>query len=174
LGAELPYTAPFTSEKHDCRRATRGPWIVENGVASCKQDDALYKKYKDHGPVAWFDIDFTDATIQFAMKPDADVKSFLFTINGDNGHVFRFVTSTRLTLIKLPVNGPTSLSPSKAKTPSSKSVTTNRQSATPPSANPKASLASASHSKGWSLGNSPHSRRMRRTQRTQAGDRMFF
>lgn len=40
------------------------------GVATCAQDDELYKKNKDHGPVIWYDVSFTDATVRFASRPD--------------------------------------------------------------------------------------------------------
>ncbi|MGC3972304.1 MAG: hypothetical protein QM775_34675 [Pirellulales bacterium] len=80
------------------RRATRGPWKIGDGTAVCTQDDELFKKFKDHGPVIWYDAAFTDAAIQFAYKPEK-LKTFVFTVNGAEGHVFRFVTSERGTVI---------------------------------------------------------------------------
>jgi hypothetical protein len=85
----------FSEAKHPVRKPTRGPWKIENGTATCTQDDALYAKHKDHGPVIWYDVKFTDATLTFQFKPDAATKTFVFTLNGATGHVFRFVTSTR-------------------------------------------------------------------------------
>lgn len=70
----------------------RGIWKVGEGVATCTQDDALYKKNKDHGPVIWYDAAFTDGTVRFAYKAEK-VKLFVFTLNSDKGHVFRFVHS---------------------------------------------------------------------------------
>jgi hypothetical protein len=72
--------------------AARGVWKIADGIASCTQDDALYKRNKDHGPIVWYDATFTDGTVRFAYKPDG-VKQFVFTLNGDKGHVFRFVHS---------------------------------------------------------------------------------
>lgn len=102
FAAEPPYTDDFTAAEKESRRATRGPWIIESGTATCTQDDELYKKYKDHGPVTWYDLDFTDATVQFSMKADKAVQTFVFTVNGADGHVFRFVSrpAPKTTLIK--------------------------------------------------------------------------
>ncbi|MEC5127904.1 hypothetical protein VSU19_14155 [Verrucomicrobiales bacterium BCK34] len=98
--AELPFADSFTSETQEARRLTRGPWIVTDGAATCTQDDALYKKFKDHGPVIWYDLDFTDATVTYSMKADEAVNNFVFTINGADGHVFRFVSSPTRTFVK--------------------------------------------------------------------------
>lgn len=90
----------FASADHPIRKATRGPWQIEQGVASCTQDDALYAQHKNHGPVIWYDATFTDAVIQFQVKPDPACKTFVFTLNGADGHVFRFVSSARGTGIR--------------------------------------------------------------------------
>lgn len=76
------------------RRALRGDWVIAEGVAKVTQDDELYKKYKDHGPILFYDLDFKDAVIEFAFKPEA-AKTFVFTVNGAKGHIFRTVTSAR-------------------------------------------------------------------------------
>jgi hypothetical protein len=80
------------------RRATRGPWKIADGTAVCAQDDELFKKFKDHGPVIWYDAKFTDAVIKFAFKPEK-AKTFVFTVNGPEGHVFRFISTDRGTNI---------------------------------------------------------------------------
>lgn len=98
--AEPPISDDFTSSDDSIRRATRGPWKFEEKTAFCTQDDELYKKFKDHGPALWYDVDFTDATVAFSMKPDENVQSFIFTINGSDGHIFRFVSRERGTFIK--------------------------------------------------------------------------
>jgi hypothetical protein len=95
-----PYSDDFSAAEKESRRLTRGPWIVKDKVATCQQDDELYKKFKDHGPVIWYDLDFTDATIRFSMKAEETVKTFVFTINGKDGHIFRFVNRPNGTLIK--------------------------------------------------------------------------
>ncbi|MHC4824857.1 MAG: hypothetical protein ACYTEP_12725 [Planctomycetota bacterium] len=84
----------FSKPKMAGRRAMRGDWMIANGVAKVTQDDALYKKYKDHGPIIFYDVDHQDAVIEFSYKP-VGVKSFVFTVNGADGHVFRTVTSER-------------------------------------------------------------------------------
>jgi hypothetical protein len=75
------------------RRASRGAWKFAEGSATCTQDDALYKKYKDHGPILFYDLAYTDAVIRFAVKRDAANKTIVFTANGAEGHVFRLVFS---------------------------------------------------------------------------------
>lgn len=89
----------FTSAKLDARRAVRGDWKFEDGIATCTQDDALYKQHQDHGPIIFYDIPVTDAVIQFQYKADA-CKTFVFTANGEQGHVFRFITSDRGTNLR--------------------------------------------------------------------------
>lgn len=94
----------YKAETLDGRRPTRGPWRIADGVAQCTQDDELYKKFKDHGPVVWYDAKFTDATIRFGFKPEK-AKTFVFTVNGAEGHVFRFVSSaTGTTILAFPPN----------------------------------------------------------------------
>jgi hypothetical protein len=88
-----PYVDDFSQAKLDGRCAVRGDCKVADGMAHCTQDDELYKKNKDHGPVVWYKVPFHDATVKFSFKPEA-CKTFVFTINGDNGHIFRFVSTT--------------------------------------------------------------------------------
>ncbi|EDY20124.1 hypothetical protein CfE428DRAFT_2048 [Chthoniobacter flavus Ellin428] len=68
----------------------RGVWTVADGMATCTQDDALYEKNKNHGPIMWYNATFTDGTVRFAIRAEK-VKMFIFTLNDDKGHVFRFV-----------------------------------------------------------------------------------
>ena len=75
------------------RRASRGEWKFAAGNATCTQNDELYKKNKDHGPILFYDLAYTDAVIHFAVKPDAANKMVVFTANGSEGHVFRLVFS---------------------------------------------------------------------------------
>ena len=81
------------------RRAMRGDWQIADGVASCAQDDVLYKKFKDHGPIIFYDLPTTDSTISYAFKPQG-CKSVVFTLNAATGHVFRFVTGARGTSVR--------------------------------------------------------------------------
>ncbi len=91
--AEPQFTDPFTADaKVPERRAMRGDWQIAEGIAQCTQDDALYKKYKDHGPIIFYDLATSDATFHYAFKPEG-CKSVVFTLNNEDGHVFRFVTS---------------------------------------------------------------------------------
>lgn len=95
-----PLRDDFSDPRHPVRRPTRGPWKVENGTITCTQDDALYAKFKNHGPVVWYDTAFTDATVSFQFKPDPATKTFVFTVNGADGHIYRFVVSSRGTGIR--------------------------------------------------------------------------
>lgn len=81
------------------RRASRGDWKYDGGAATCTQDDALYKKYKDHGPIIFYDLEYTDATVRFSFKPE-EAKTLVFTANGADGHIFRFVLSAAGTSIR--------------------------------------------------------------------------
>lgn len=83
----------FLLPKFEGRRAMRGEWKFAEGSATCTQDDALFKKNKDHGPILFYDLAYTDAVIHFAVKPDAANKMIVFTANGAEGHVFRLVFS---------------------------------------------------------------------------------
>mgnify|MGYP001023457502 CR=1 FL=1 len=88
----------FSDPAKEGRRASRGPWKFEGNVASCTQDDELYKKFKDHGPIIFYDLDYTDAKITFQVKAQGS-KTVVFTCN-NTGHVFRFVASSAGTSIR--------------------------------------------------------------------------
>ena len=90
----------FDSVELENRRALRGNWGFAGGVAHCRQDDDLYKKYRDHGPIIFFDLEFTDCEVSYRFKPDA-CKTVVFTLNGRSGHVFRFVISEQWMGIRL-------------------------------------------------------------------------
>lgn len=90
--ADTPLLKDDFSDPHfAARRALRGEWKFANGSATCTQNDDLYKKFKDHGPIIFYDLPHTDAAISFAFKPDAETKNVVFTANGEAGHVFRVV-----------------------------------------------------------------------------------
>jgi hypothetical protein len=89
----------FSDPKLKERRAMRGDWKFANGTATCTQDDALYKKFKDHGPILFYDLAHTDATVRFSFKADG-AKTLVFTANGEKGHIFRFVMSATGTSIR--------------------------------------------------------------------------
>ena len=46
-----PFSDDFSNLELSQRRALRGAWHFRDGTASCTQDDALFKKHKDHGPI---------------------------------------------------------------------------------------------------------------------------
>jgi hypothetical protein len=77
----------------------RGDWKMENGVASCTQNDELYKRHNNHGPIIFYDLPLTDATVRFAFKAEG-AKAVTFTANGVDGHVFRVSWSDRGTTVR--------------------------------------------------------------------------
>lgn len=81
----------FTEPEKTNRRLTRGNWTVKDGMATCAHDEELFKKYKDHGPAIWYDQEFSDGVIRFEFLPSPECQHFVFTVNGGDGHVFRFV-----------------------------------------------------------------------------------
>jgi hypothetical protein len=83
----------FSDAKLATRRAMRGDWKFADKTATCTQDDELYKKNKDHGPILFYDLAYTDAAVRFAVKPDASTKTLVFTANGAESHLFRLVFS---------------------------------------------------------------------------------
>jgi hypothetical protein len=89
----LPITDDYSQSEMQGRTLGRGPWKVAGGVAACTQDDELYKKFKDHGPMMTYSVPFSDASVRYAFKPDSQVKNVVFTINSTDGHVFRIITS---------------------------------------------------------------------------------
>jgi hypothetical protein len=80
----------FTGPEMANRRLMRGDWKVANGVARVTQDDALYKQYKNHGPIVFYDLPMRDVRVTFQVRLE-DAKRFIFTFNGDGGHVFRLL-----------------------------------------------------------------------------------
>ena len=90
LAADAPLLKDdFSDPKLAGRRASRGEWKFAGNTATCTQNDELYKKNKDHGPIIFYDLAYTDAHIEFAVKPDAANKTIVFTSNGEDGHIFR-------------------------------------------------------------------------------------
>ena len=85
----------YTSAKHKTRKPLRGDWTISDGVASVTQDDALYKKYKNHGPIMVYDIAHDDANATVTFKPSG-CKSVVFTMDAKaGGHAFRVKLSPK-------------------------------------------------------------------------------
>jgi hypothetical protein len=92
LAADLPFDDCFTEASHPLRKLSRGEWKVANGMATCTQSDALFKKFKDHGPIINWDLPTTDCVIEFEYRADAAVKAMIFTVNRTKGHAFRIMS----------------------------------------------------------------------------------
>ena len=92
FAAEAPLLKDdFLLPNFEGRRALRGEWKFAESNATCTQDDELFKKNKDHRPILFYDLAYTDAAIHFGVKPDAANKMIVFTANSAEGHVFRLV-----------------------------------------------------------------------------------
>jgi hypothetical protein len=90
----------FKQQQKPHRRLTRGAWTVKDGEASCAHDDELFKKYKNHGPAIWYDQEFTDGVVKFEFQPSPECQHFVFTVNGRDGHVLRFVMNEKGTDVR--------------------------------------------------------------------------
>ena len=72
------------AEKQMAKRVfLRGEWTVANGVASVVQDDEIYRKFNNHGPIIRYDFPFEDAIINFDYKGNG-MRAFHCTVNGDD------------------------------------------------------------------------------------------
>ncbi len=89
----------FSDPKLKARRALRGDWKFAGGTATCTQDDKLYKQFKDHGPILFYDLAHTDVTVRFSFKAEG-AKTVVFTANAEKGHVFRIVMSPTGTSVR--------------------------------------------------------------------------
>jgi hypothetical protein len=87
MGFAAPINDDFSDPKLEGRAAQRGDWKFSDKTASCIADEALYKKYANHGPIIRWASEFVDGTIEFEMKSTKGQR-VIFTLNGD-GHVFR-------------------------------------------------------------------------------------
>lgn len=79
----------YTQASYPHRNAARGDWIIADGVASVTQDDELYKKYKNHGPIMIYTVPHTDASAVVEFKPEG-CRAVVFTMDAaEGGHAFR-------------------------------------------------------------------------------------
>lgn len=78
----------FSDEKLPGRRAARGDWKFADHTLRCTMDEELYRKFKNHGPIVFYSMDYTSAVIRYQFKADA-ARTVIFTANGASGHVFR-------------------------------------------------------------------------------------
>jgi len=79
----------FTQAEYPHRNAARGDWKIEGGVAAVTQDDELYRKYKNHGPIMIYTVPHTDATAVVEFRPEG-CKAVVFTMDAEaGGHAFR-------------------------------------------------------------------------------------
>ncbi len=113
LFAESPKSADslvnddYTDTKLKIRKPLRGDWKIQHGTASVTQDDELYKKFKNHGPIMVYEVPHDDASAEVTFKPNG-CKSVVFTMDAkQGGHAFRVKLSTKapgttLTYIKKP------------------------------------------------------------------------
>jgi hypothetical protein len=81
----------FDSPDHPTRKLLRGNWTVQNGTAHVTQDDELYRKNKDHGPMLSYSVQYSSASAVAEFRPQG-CQSVVFTMDADDGgHAFRIV-----------------------------------------------------------------------------------
>jgi hypothetical protein len=92
--AESPVTSfqdDFRQNQNPARKELRGDWKIAGGVASVTQDDELYKKFKNHGPILNYEIIHTDADVTVEFK-GSNFSAIVFTMDAvDGGHAFRVI-----------------------------------------------------------------------------------
>ncbi|QDT08563.1 hypothetical protein [Planctomycetes bacterium K23_9] len=97
----------YTIDSYKIRKPLRGDWKIENGIAAVTQDDELYKKHKNHGPIMVYEVPHDDASAEVVFK-STGCKAVVFTMDATNGgHAFRIKLSPKspgsvLTYIKEP------------------------------------------------------------------------
>ncbi|MCM8529694.1 MAG: hypothetical protein NE330_00915 [Lentisphaeraceae bacterium] len=90
LNAEVLVEDNFVTKKLEARKPARGNWQIKDGVIAAKFDAELFKKYKNHGPIVWYDIKTsTDCTINLEYKISGAVDTVMFSVNDKKGHVYR-------------------------------------------------------------------------------------
>lgn len=86
-----PYTAPNLKG----RKAVRGDWKIDNGMASVTQDAELYKKYNNHGPLMLYEVPHCDARVVIDVRPSS-CRTVVFTMDAEEGgHAFRIRLRTQ-------------------------------------------------------------------------------
>ncbi len=85
----------FSSETYESRNLARGNWKIADGMASVEQEAELYKRHKNHGPIANYAVAHDDATAIVEFKPQG-CKTVVFTMDAtDGGHAFRVKLRTQ-------------------------------------------------------------------------------
>ncbi len=85
----------YSKAKHELRSPSRGEWKIEKGIASVTQDEELYKKYKNHGPIMIYNVAHDDAMAEVTFKPNG-CKAVVFTMDAKTGgHAFRVKLSPK-------------------------------------------------------------------------------
>lgn len=59
----------YSTPQHPTRKPQRGDWKIDDSVAFVKQDDQLYKKYQNHGPIMVYEIPHSDVSAVVEFKP---------------------------------------------------------------------------------------------------------
>ena len=78
----------FKSDQHPNRKALRGDWTFSDGIAHVIQDDELFKKFKNHGPIINYTIDHSNISVVVEFKPKG-CERVVFTLDAEKGHAFR-------------------------------------------------------------------------------------
>lgn len=85
----------FVDEKLKSRLPARGDWKLEDKAISANFDEELFKKYKNHGPIVWYNHEaVTDCDIELEYFVTGGVDTVMFSVNDAKGHVYRTTIKT--------------------------------------------------------------------------------
>lgn len=93
LYAEVIIDDDYSSEKLDSRQVARGDWKVKDNSISAPFDEALYKKYNDHGPMVRYSFDSTsDLTIEMEVMMSG-ISKLCFQVDNAEGHLLKAIVN---------------------------------------------------------------------------------
>ena len=90
LTAEVIIDDDYSSKKLATRKAARGVWKVQDNSISCSFDEALYKKYNNHGPMVRYAFDnLSDLSIEMEVMLPAKMEKIVFKVDNGDGHIVK-------------------------------------------------------------------------------------
>ncbi|MCM8532613.1 MAG: DUF1080 domain-containing protein [Lentisphaeraceae bacterium] len=90
LSAETLFNDDYSMKDLEGRSPERSEWVMKDGVISSKFDQALFEKFKSHGPIVWYSHkELTDCEVSFDYYITDETTSVVFTYNKKKGHAYR-------------------------------------------------------------------------------------
>lgn len=91
LSAEVIINDDYSSEKLASRQSARGDWKVKDSTISAPFDEALYKKFNDHGPMVRYSFDSSnDLTIEMEVMMSG-ISKLCFQVDNGEGHLLKAI-----------------------------------------------------------------------------------